>query len=410
MPFRKAEPSDVLPLAELWTMAFPGRKTVADRLLQLETGIPYGGLEVAWVEEEARELLGAFRAYRFTEVIARAELPMMGLGSVAVAPTARRRGIARRLCMEAIRLARERGDVISVLYPFKPSFYQALGWGAAGELRVHIFRPEHLPDYSGGSRVRRAATTDERAVADCYARVARASNGLVLRERGAWTHLLQEPGNHLFVLPDDGGVGGYAVVRFRSGRRPEAGTLLLRELVAGDEEARRALLSWVRAQRDQWSRVRYDAPPDSAFDRRLLDPRPPGFAHPRPLWHPVARVLQGPMLRILDVEAALGAPRGWGGHEPADGTLVVDLVDDLIPENAGPWSLEIGGGKGAVRPGSGKATARLFTDAATLASIYAGELAPSVAARLGLARVEGEGHFADRVFRTEERFRLLDTF
>lgn len=411
MPLRRAEPSDAVPLSELWAMAFPGPRTAADRLRQLETGLPYGGIEATWVEEDREGILGAFRAYRFTEVLAGARVPMMGLASVAVDPCARRRGLARRLCADATRIGRERGDAVSVLYPFRPSFYRSLGWGTAGELRAHVFRPEHLAEHPGSERVRKARDADAPAAAACYEAVALRSNGLVLRGEGAWTHLLEEPGNRLFILPDDGGVSGYVVTRFSSGRRPTSRELLLRELVARDEDALRALLAWVGAQRDQWRRVRYDAAPGEAFDLRLADPRRPGFAYRRPLWHTVATLLQGPMLRVLDVEAALAAPRVWGGREPASGVLVLEVEDELLPENRGPWRMEVSGGEGRAGAGGGSAAdARLSTDAATLGSIYAGELAPSVAARLGLARVDGDARFVDAVFRTEERFRLLDTF
>lgn len=411
MAFRKADPSDALSLAELWGVSFPGARPVGERLRQLDSGLPYGGIETAWVEEQAGEIRGAFRLYRFTEVIARASLPMAGLASVAVDPSARRRGLARELCGEAVRLARERGDVISVLYPFKPSFYRALGWGAVGELRMHIFRPEDLPEHPRGCQVRRGRVEHRQAVAACYEAVARASNGLIVRPEGAWTHLLGDPGNHLYILAGDGGLAGYLVARHRSGRRPAANELILRELVGRDQEARRALFGWVSAQRDQWRRVRYDVPPDEGLHHLLADPRTPCFGYPRPLWHPVGRLLQGPMLRVLDVPAALAAPRTWGGRQPVSGTVVLEVQDELVPDNRGPWRLEVSGGEAAVgRGGADGAGARLMTDAATFGSIYAGELAPSLAARLGLARLEGDDALADLVFSTEERFRLLDTF
>src|SRR5690625_4403215 len=45
---RRAESADLEPLAQLWAQSFPGRRTVEDRVAQLEAGIPYGGLESSW--------------------------------------------------------------------------------------------------------------------------------------------------------------------------------------------------------------------------------------------------------------------------------------------------------------------------------------------------------------------------
>jgi predicted acetyltransferase len=72
-----------------------------------------------------------------------------------------------------VRVARERGDVLSVLYPFRPAFYQALGWGMVGELHAYRFRPESLA-ITGAGDVRRAAAADFPAIAACYADVAAA--------------------------------------------------------------------------------------------------------------------------------------------------------------------------------------------------------------------------------------------
>ncbi|MFS8637771.1 MAG: sterol carrier protein domain-containing protein, partial [Gemmatimonadota bacterium] len=54
--------------------------------------------------------------------------------------------------------------------------------------------------------------------------------------------------------------------------------------------------------------------------------------------------------------------------------------------------------------------ARLELDASTFAQIYAGELAPTTAARLGLARIDGAADALDRVFAPVSPFWLLDEF
>ena len=102
----------------------------------LETGGVFGGIESAWISERAGRIAGAFRAYALTQHMHGTAFRMMGLASVAGDDTARRRGGGRELCEHAIHVARDRGDVLSMLYPFRPSFYQALGWGMTGELHI----------------------------------------------------------------------------------------------------------------------------------------------------------------------------------------------------------------------------------------------------------------------------------
>mgnify|MGYP006172451799 CR=1 FL=1 len=56
MKIRFAVPDDIEDIATLWCDAFPGKRTVADRIRMLETGGPYGGLETVLVaREEAQQ-------------------------------------------------------------------------------------------------------------------------------------------------------------------------------------------------------------------------------------------------------------------------------------------------------------------------------------------------------------------
>jgi len=410
MTVRRAERGDIRALAELWTHAFPGERTVAERVRQLEVGIPYGGIESAWVAEENGRITGAFKAYRLTEYVAGTALPMLGLAAVAVAGSARRRGLGRRLVQEALRIGRDRGDAISVLYPFRPAFYEALGWGFAGELHVYRFRPEALPEYEGHEHVRPATPHDRGGITACYARVARNANGPLRRTADAWTHHLDAPGVQAYVF-ETGEVRGYLLARYGRARSPEHRVLYIRELIAEDDDAYRGLLGWISRQRDQWRRVRYDARRGEHMDVRLADPRPPDFHPARALWFPTATTLRGPMLRVLDVQAALAARTGWGTEPRGETTIEIEVYDEQLPENRGPWHLTIGeGGVAARRADGGRAHARLATDPATFAQVYTGELSPSAAAWLGRAEVSGQTRLLDEVFRVAEPFWLLDEF
>lgn len=407
---RLAEPKDLEPLARLWDVAFPGARTIADRIRQLETGVPYGGRDVTFVEEDAGRIVGAFRAYRMTEYLAGRPAPMLGLAGVAVAPSARRRGIGRRLGEAAIRVGRERGDAVSVLYPFRPSFYRALGWGTVGELRAFHFRPDALHDADERSAVRAATDRELDALLACYDRVASRSHGPIRRDLESWRHRIVARSLRPFVYDDDG-VRGYLLAGFRPGESPENGRLEVPELVAEHDAAYRGLLGWIACQGDQWTSVLYHARPGERFEHRLADPRPPRYEPHRGLWYPTSTVLRGPMLRVLDVPAALRARASWGEPGEAALSLRLEVDDPQVPENRGPWILAVEPTGAEVRRANGvRADVGLTTDVATFAQIYAGELTPSGAADLGLARVDGAAVALDRAFQVTEPFRLLDEF
>jgi predicted acetyltransferase len=407
LAIRPASREDIRVVAELWAHAFPGGRTLVERMHALERNAGYGGIDDSVVAHADGQLAAALKMYRLTQYVAGATLPMMGLAAVAGAPWARRRGHGRAVCRWALRAARERGDVLSALYPFKPAFYRSLGWGTVGELHTYVFAPEALVPTTEQRTVRLADPEDEPAIAACYERVARASNGLIGRTEGIWRQHLDAPGTHVFVY-EDGPLNGYVRVRYGVARSPEHRPLFVQELVAETNAAYDALLGWLARQRELWRRIHYDATPDEHFAHRLIDPRPPGFRGARRLWAQSARIIRGPMVRVLDVAAALERRREWGPAPPLAFTL--ELSDPELPENGGPFHVEHDAGAVSATPGRTDARNVLRTDAPTFAQIYCGELGVLDARRLGCAEVTGDAAAIDALFRARRRFRLLDEF
>lgn len=412
---RPAVRKDAGRLAELWVGAFPDSRTAAQRRQQLLDNVPYGGIDDAWLIERDGQLVAACRLHPMRQFLAGAELPMMGVAGVAVASTARRRGLGAALCRDALRIAHERGDVVSVLYPFRPDFYAALGWGYVGELWSYRVATRALApvDDDGARRVRRAEPGDRAAIEASYLRLAQRSHGPIRRSAGAWDQHLKDPAETVLSRdPDSGHVTGYVIARY--GREPVHAdrTLRIQELIAEDEGAARALWGWVAAQRDQRAVVTYDARPDEGFELRLSDPRPPRFAdrRSRRLWTPTARVLRGPMLRVVSVGAALEARR-WGALPGGGARIRLEVTDDELPSNLGPWSVEVEAGAARVVEGPcDGADASLTCDPSVFARIWAGEIRASDAGRLGLAAVDDPEALMDAAFAVRSGFWLADSF
>jgi predicted N-acetyltransferase YhbS len=425
---RPAVAADIDAVAALWSEAFPGERTASERARMLETGGRYGGLETVLVARDAADrLLGACKMYRLTQHVAGAAMPMMGLAAVAVAPGARRQGLGARICIRAIETARERHDVISVLYPFRPAYYERLGWGLVGELHEYRFRTDTLPAYEEARHVRGARHDhDGDAIAECYARVAARSNGPIERDDRVWANRLAGeqlgtrpvapagPRHQIVVHERDGLVGGYALLRWRSALRAVPSEIRVRELVADTEEAYRGILGYLARQAGQWPIARHTARIEERFGDRLSDPRPPGGGRARSLYFPTACIIRGPMLRLIDVPRALAARRYFEarrGGAPRTATIQVQVDDPQVPQNQGPWHVRIQGDEVRVSPASGSdADARIHTDAPTLARIFAGDLTPGDAGRLGPAATDGDADLLDRAFATTERYWLLDEF
>lgn len=408
---RQAVRRDIRRLAELWAHAFPGERTVEQRVRQLEEGGVFGGIDQAWYIERDGRVAGAFRAYALTQYLHGAATPMLGLAAVAVAADARRAGIGTQLCAAAVRIGRERGDLVSVLYPFRPDFYRRLGWGLVGSLHAYRFAPRQLPVTMARPAVRLAGAELLPGVYACYEDVARAGHGPIQRTAAIWRQHLAPGTRHVYACAEGDGVRGYALISYGRSRSPDRRPLVVHELVARDRAARAELYSWLSLQRDAWGTIRYDALPEERLDLLLEDPRPRGYRPQRVLWAPTARILRGPMLRVLDLKGLLEARPEWPAVPPFD--LALQLRDELLPENEGPWHVAFDGRRVTCTRTDGRpdaVAATLTIDAAGFAQVFAGELRAGDAARLGMAEVSGDVDGLDALFHSERTLRLLDEF
>ena len=122
--FRFASAAELEEIVRLTGHSFPGVGRDPESWMQRYRETPYGdGPEIIWVGEESGRLVASCQLHRISHWVSGAELPAMGLGTVAIAPTHRQRGLAGQMVTTALRAARERGDLLSSLYPFRASFY-----------------------------------------------------------------------------------------------------------------------------------------------------------------------------------------------------------------------------------------------------------------------------------------------
>ncbi len=359
LTLRRAGDEDARGLAALWNHAFPGERSAEERIRDLEAGSVYGGLETAWVAEgDGGRRAGAFRIYDLELHLRGRPFRTMGLAAVAVEPEWRRRGVGRWMCREALRLGREEGAVLALLYPYRVDFYARLGFTSAGELHRYRFHPEELPTFPGREAVVRADPAEvEELVARLYAQATRRRNGLLTRPREAWRHLYAPNATVLLHQEAAGEPSAYAVVHPGPGPVETGPALHVRELLALEMTGYRALLGWISAQRGAWRHVVYDALPGEGFHRILGHPRLPGTGTVRDLWFQSAVLLRGPMLRILNLEALLT------GTAQNQGDAVLPVLDSEVPENAGVWTLGEGEAVRARKEaGEGGVPIRVLTD------------------------------------------------
>jgi predicted acetyltransferase len=272
------------------------------------------------VLESGGENLATTSVWDMAQNVRGAVLPMGGVAGVATHPAARRQGCARRLLTHVLGDMRDRGQAVSALYPFRPSFYQRFGYvGIPQQRRVRLDPRDLAPLLRAEvpGTVRRLPMSEAAAEVRAFLeRTLPGAHGMALRAAGPdharlgnleeWVALATAP---------DGEVTGILVYEIKE----YGGELHARWFLHRDASARTQLLGWVARHADQVATASLPLRPDEQPDTWLTDADLTVDARMAPLASPA------PMVRILSVPALAGLPVG-----STTATVTVQVTDELI--------------------------------------------------------------------------------
>lgn len=329
-------------------------------------------LERRLVAEEAGLIIGKLAVWDFGQWFGGRRVPMGGVAGVAVAPDARGRGVATALLREAVQGMRERGEVISSLYPMNHKLYRRHGWEVAGaypQQELDLRALTSLPRPRRPVALRPAVAADLPALRELHERACRDEPGnLAFGASFAARQFRAGDGQESYLAEVDGTPVGLLVTgreRPRDDRAQYA--LRVEQLFATGADAELALLRLVAAHHPVARHTTMITPPSSALavllGERDLHPSGSGWC-----W----------MTRLVDARGAVAA-RGF--PDGLDAEVHLDIDDPLAGWNAGPHVLRVSGTAGVLEPG-GRGTVRLGIG--RLASLYSGWVAPHRLAHLGL--------------------------
>lgn len=388
---RRAREADLPEMARLHQAAFPGAGMSLDETIAHLRDDPRLALEDHWVCWQGSRIVGIFSLFRFNLFRAGNLVPVGGIGSVAVAPEARRMKVAFRMMQRAVEIMEQNAVPLSILHPFRHKFYRRLGWGLVGKIIYHRLAPPALPLYAERQGVAPVLTAAEREeVMRCYLAFARARNGLLERSDAVWNErIFRNCQCQAYREPGSGEVTGYLTYIYRPLPAEKdflTTELVVREFVWLNGRALRGLLGFLAGQSDQVSAVELPLQAGPALENALSDPRMPDGRQTWLLGAETAWLGSGLMGRIVNLRRAMSA---WGYPVP-DSRVTLAIRDELNPANASPVTVEFAGGRVQFCKESIAAPV-LETDMATFSSLYWGALALEEAVELGLAEVKGQG-------------------
>lgn len=338
-----------------------------------------------------------------------AVVPAAHVTGVAVAATHRRRGLLTRIMHAQLDSIRERGtEPLAVLWASEGGIYGRFGYGISARHYEHTIN-RSLVQVTGpapsGTLVQAKPADVAEELAAVFESVRTERPGWSSRPGKWWDWLLTDIASHRrgwssmrAVLyreadrPAPGGASagrndaggsaagpaGYALWRVKSGwdETGPAGEVKVVQVVAANPDAYRALWRFLTSVDLTRSVTYMFGAADEPLAYTVSDPNALNVSADTSLW-----------VRIADVPAALSARRYAA---PVD--VVLDVTDELVPDNSRRWRLVGDGSSVLCEPTSDEAD--LALDVRELGAVYLGGTSLQSLAAAGLVTEHREGALA----------------
>ena len=406
--YRAARRTDIETLVDLSLRAY--RVSSAEARRDFFSDHPRFGLRDVRVGELDGEIVAYLVLYPLHAWVRGVKLPVAGIGSVAVSPEHRRRGVGDALIRATLRELRQRGDALSLLYSFRGEFYRRFGWGLVEQPTLLSLPPALLPASDEARRVRRLRMPDRALVQELYDRHAKERGHFAIARKPEWweRRLWGYEGEWIVYERRRGQIEGYLHVQVDSGDGPWKLVLTVNEYVAHTPDAHRGLAGYLHGLRDQAVELVMATPPDAPWAAQLADAANLRGEMKMGVLRSTGHAGYGAMLRLVDVKAAL---ESLPVAREARGELVLEVRDGVLPQNERAFRVHARDGRLKVRAETARQAAardrlpRLVTGAESLAIIAAGALSPVVAAETGLVEnVRGGAELLEPWFRARPVF------
>jgi len=357
----------IAPIAYYFGRSAPD-ESLAERLSRV---LPAQRVYAAW---EGGRAVGGLGAFPFQLTVPGGRVPAAGVTIAGVLPTHRRRGLLRALMRAQLDARHACGEPIAYLWATEGTIYGRFGFGLASftaEIDLARERSAFHTPFSTFGHVRLVSLgTAEELLAPIYERVSVETPGMFARSSVWWqARRLADPelgrrgiGDlQCAVLEHEGRPAAYALYRINPAfqRGIQTGSVAAIEVIAASPEATRGIWRYL-LDIDWMARVKADLlPVDHPLLLLVAEPRRLDFTLRDGLW-----------VRLVNIETAMAA-RSYRDR----GSVVIDVVDEFCPWNAGCWRV---GSDGVERADDAPG---LRCDISALGSVYLGGFTWSQLAR-----------------------------
>jgi predicted acetyltransferase len=325
--------------------------------------------------------IGTTTSLSMTMWVRGSPVPCQGVAWVGTVKTHRRRiegeeGVATQLMRETLRAARERGQVVSALMPFRASFYEHFGYGLV-ERRNEWTVPLAVLPHGTAAGLRFYRPTDFQELARFRQRIVEGGQCDIERPNHAWEDLLRRTDSGVFIVDradSDGPVRGYLF--FEHEKNGAKDYLRIVQNNYEDIPALKRQLHFLASLRDQYSAALIPLPSDLPLNLLLRETQLPhrSVNHATAELRPHTRM----QVRILDHKRFLEVLRL---PQTTAGRVVVEVLESEGQKSR--FAIDIAEGQAGVSPSS--TSAEFSCPDRIWAAVACGDLPATRAVELGLA-------------------------
>ncbi|NHJ15059.1 MAG: GNAT family N-acetyltransferase [Candidatus Thorarchaeota archaeon] len=321
-------------------------------------GVPIATARVLSLEQNIR---GAFK-------------PMAGIGMVASAPEYRRKGYVRDLMLRILQDLKQDNYALSTLYPFKDTFYAALGYVKMPPTQTLTLNPANLAGIAcprGYMALREEGEKAGKAWRSVHEKSIHSIHGGALRNDAQWKQKLDKIRSKVAVARNEKGeaegVMLYTIKGYGEGHGwAETGTMSISEIHWSTLEGRDALLRFIYLHADQIVKVSLTA------SSRMGD-----YYHWLSDLHTITATTNiVTMARIVNIPAAFN-----GLTVEDEKSEIIKVQDNLLSWNNGVFSFKGSNGMILAEPSKEDATTAISIEGLT--SILYGTLGEESLRRIG---------------------------
>ncbi|MBN1682224.1 GNAT family N-acetyltransferase [Candidatus Bathyarchaeota archaeon] len=263
-----------------------------------------------------------------------------GIGNVFVNLFVKKEHVAKDLLQNFHKYCREQGAILSTLYPFRPDFYNQMGYGYGKKLNQYKIRPIDLPK-GRKNGVTYLNKNDSSQILDCYNKYVKKNHGMILKNELGIERLLR---GKLIGYKKNGEIEGLAKIKFEKviDKNPLLQNMIVTYFIYNTKEAFKSILAFFNSQLDQVDRIIFETPEDD-FHFLAKDPRDGD-----PVMYydcqETNRQALGIMYRVLNTHKLFQELNDFNFNDVSL-KLKLTVLDSFLPENNGSTIIQFINGK-----------------------------------------------------------------